>query len=70
MRQVWGPEQEQKNVLDLGPLHVKVKAHCQSIIDNPELLLGPDASYKTGAMDGRQWKRPKAFYAVQKWIPA
>ena len=62
--------QEQKNVLNLGPLHAKVKAHCQTVISNPDLLLGSDASYKTGAMDGRQWQHPEVFYAVQKWIPA
>ena len=47
-----------------------MKAHCQTVIGNPNLFLGPDASYKTGAMDGRQWQHPEAFYAVQKRIPA
>ena len=28
------------NHLDLGPLHTDVKAHCQAIIDKPDLLLG------------------------------
>ena len=69
MQQVLGPEQEQKNVLDLGQLHAKVKAYCQTVISNPDLLLRPDP-YKTGAMDGRQWRHPEAFYAVQKQIPA
>ncbi|KAF7966578.1 hypothetical protein HWV62_37835 [Athelia sp. TMB] len=64
MRQVRGPNASETNLLDLGPLHDEVKAHCHTIIDNPSLLLSPDSSYVTGAMDGKQWERPEAVYAI------
>lgn len=62
MRQFRGPEQEHQNILDLEPLHMKVKAHCQRM---PDLLLAADASYELGLMDGKLWQRPEAVYAVQ-----
>ena len=43
MQVVRGPQHDTTNVLNLGPLHDKVKAHCQAIINNPDLLLAPDA---------------------------
>ena len=46
------------------------KAHCQAIIDNPDLLLAQDASWITGAMDGKIWDQPDVFYAVQHLIPS
>lgn len=64
MQQVQGPEKEHKNILDLGPLHDNVKAHCRKIIADPDFLLAPDASYEQGAMDGKLWERPDAVYAV------
>jgi hypothetical protein len=69
MRQVRGPEHDTTNVLNLGPLHKKVKAHCQAIIDHPDLLLAPDASYEDGSMDGMIWHQPEVFYAVHQLIP-
>ena len=68
MRQVRGPGQETTNILTLGPLHEKVKAHIRQIIENPDLLLAPDASYESGALDGKVWERPEAFYAVQAML--
>jgi hypothetical protein len=68
MRQVRGPGQEKTNILTLGPLHEKVKAHIRKIIENPDLLLAPDASYESGALDGKVWERPEAFYAVQAML--
>lgn len=65
MRQVRGPDRKYDNALDLGPLHDKVKAHCKAIISNPDLLLGDDASYELGSLDGQQWHRPEAFYAAK-----
>ena len=56
-------------MLDVGSLHEKVKAHCQAIINDPSLLLAPEASYASGAMDGKIWERADAFYAVQKLGP-
>ncbi|KAF8594292.1 hypothetical protein BDV93DRAFT_459295 [Ceratobasidium sp. AG-I] len=52
------------NALDLGPFHDWVKLHCQRIIENPDLLLAPDASGATGALDGQAWERPEVVYRV------
>ena len=60
---------EKANALDLGPYHEKVKAHCKAIINNPDLLLGPAASYTTGNLSGEVWGRPDGFYAIHALIP-
>ena len=69
MRQVRGPGAEETNLLDLGPVHDKVIAHCRAIINNPDLLLSPEASYLTGSFDGQLWECPDAFYAVHALAP-
>jgi hypothetical protein len=61
MHQVQGPNATKTNLLDMGPVHDKVIAHCRVIIDNPDLLLSSEASYTTGSMDGIIWERPDAF---------
>ncbi|KAF8198610.1 hypothetical protein BJ912DRAFT_1020488 [Pholiota molesta] len=53
---------------DLGPFHELVKLHCQKIIDNPDLLLGSDANFTSGALDGKPWECPEAFYTVQRMV--
>ena len=57
-----------KNALDLGPLHIKVKAHCNRIADNPDLLLAPDVSHTNGALDGEMWHHSHIVYAAHKLI--
>jgi hypothetical protein len=60
---------EELNALDLGPYHEKVKARFKSIINNPDLLLGPDASHATGNISGELWVKPEGFYAIHALIP-
>ncbi|EUC58491.1 hypothetical protein RSOL_260260 [Rhizoctonia solani AG-3 Rhs1AP] len=55
------------NGLSLGPFHNRVKQHCRAIIKEPDLLLGSDASYQTGSLDGSQWDRPDVVYTIQ-WL--
>jgi hypothetical protein len=50
------------NALDMGPFHAKVITFCKAVADNPDLLLAPDTSYKTGTLDGQVWEHPEAFY--------
>ncbi|KAF8871626.1 hypothetical protein BD779DRAFT_1680239 [Infundibulicybe gibba] len=66
MRIVRGSGERRINALELGPLHDRVKAHCAAISANPQLLLAPDADFEKGALDGKIWERPEAFFAVQK----
>jgi len=53
------------NMLDLAPFHQKVLNHIQKIIDNPDLLLGNNSSFETGALDGLSWQSPGIFQAIQ-----
>ncbi|KDN38969.1 hypothetical protein RSAG8_09126, partial [Rhizoctonia solani AG-8 WAC10335] len=55
------------NGLSLGQFHSRVKQHCRSIIEQPDLLLGSGASYQTGSLDGSQWDRPDVIYTIQ-WL--
>jgi hypothetical protein len=65
MRSVRGAQRQHSNALLLGPLHEEVKNHCRKLMSHPELLYGPEASYKKGSMDGKAWDRPEAMYVVQ-----
>ncbi|TFK82844.1 hypothetical protein K466DRAFT_499535, partial [Polyporus arcularius HHB13444] len=53
-----------QNGLKLGPMHDRLKAHIRTLASDPDLLLGPDASYERGAMGGLKWQRPEAVQAV------
>ncbi|KAG1852244.1 hypothetical protein DFJ58DRAFT_841904, partial [Suillus subalutaceus] len=66
MRSVRGPGTENINILDLGPLHDEVMNHLELIIENPHLLISPNASFKLGALDGQEWQNPGAIEAVHK----
>ncbi|KAI0738461.1 hypothetical protein C8Q80DRAFT_1113708 [Daedaleopsis nitida] len=69
LRKVRGPGSTTLNHLNLGPFHVHVCEHIQRIIDQPTLLLGPEASYELGALDGQPWERPEAITAVHRLRP-
>lgn len=70
LRQIRGPTRKEFNILETGPLHERVKAHCRAIINLPDILLSDSATYQTGAMDGLNWDQPEAFYAIQALIPS
>lgn len=69
MRNVRGPGTEQTNVLNLGPLHVQVCDHIRKIIEDPDIILGSEASCEEGSLDGREWERPDAMAAIRKRLP-
>ncbi|KAJ7189687.1 hypothetical protein GGX14DRAFT_382964, partial [Mycena pura] len=69
MREIRGHSHAEHNVLRLRDLHERLIAHIEDLIENPDLLLAPDASCETGAMDGKMWERPEAFYAVHRYAP-
>ncbi|QRW25730.1 hypothetical protein RhiXN_10807 [Rhizoctonia solani] len=48
------------NVLDLGPLHDQVKAHCHTIVNNPNLLLNSSPK-NTPTPDGQPWDCPDTW---------
>ncbi len=65
MRKIQGPYRQEDNVLRLAALHKRVEMHLCKIIMKLELLIGPDVVPATGSLDGKQWDRPEAIYAVQ-----
>ncbi|KAJ3973309.1 hypothetical protein EV361DRAFT_843701 [Lentinula raphanica] len=69
MREVQGSHAKEQNVLKLGELHRQVITHIDILIAHPEFLVGPDASATKGSLDGCDWERPDAFYAVQSHAP-
>ncbi|RXW15388.1 hypothetical protein EST38_g10468 [Candolleomyces aberdarensis] len=66
LRMVRGPGVEETNILNLAPLHVQVRDHCHAVIDNPDLLIAEDASFKIATMDGEEWEDTEALLAVHK----
>ncbi|KAJ1300458.1 hypothetical protein OPQ81_005273 [Rhizoctonia solani] len=57
------------NALNVGPFHNQVKEYCRSIIQNPDLLLAPEAALTNATLDGQIWDQPKVIYAVLYRIP-
>ena len=53
---VRGAEGLAMNAIDLGPLHARLQTFLQCIIENPDILLAPDATYETGSFDGKIWE--------------
>ncbi|KAG1851408.1 hypothetical protein F4604DRAFT_1934096 [Suillus subluteus] len=53
------------NILDLGPIHMKVISHLNHIINGIDLILTPDTTYETLTLDSKPFERPEAFYAIQ-----
>jgi hypothetical protein len=70
MREIRSASEKKVNMLDLGPLHKKVYFHIQRIIGDPTFLVGQNASYHAGAMDGQEWQSSEAFTTIQKLAPS
>ncbi|KAI0047122.1 hypothetical protein FA95DRAFT_1492966 [Auriscalpium vulgare] len=70
MRVVRGSERGDGNMLNYGPFHHDVLRFIKKLIANPGLLLASDATAAAGAMDGLQWHRPEAMYAVRALAPS
>jgi hypothetical protein len=69
LRQVCGPGTKSTNLLNIGPLHRTIHDHIQNLLDNPDLIFGSDASYKSATLDSLLWVDPKAMKAVFELIP-
>ncbi|KAI1781781.1 hypothetical protein LXA43DRAFT_1105333 [Ganoderma leucocontextum] len=54
------------SALSLGPFHEQLKTHLARLIADPDLLLGPNATYKSATLDGQEWKDPDVVYAVRE----
>ncbi|EIM84711.1 uncharacterized protein STEHIDRAFT_60676, partial [Stereum hirsutum FP-91666 SS1] len=69
MHYVRDPGSEKLNVLSLGPIHTKVKAHLRKLIADPSLVLNPNASWKIGCLNSREWEHEDAMNAVWELAP-
>ncbi|KAI0724950.1 hypothetical protein C8Q72DRAFT_749613, partial [Fomitopsis betulina] len=58
-----------QNGLTFGPLHDRVKRHIAKLIEDPDLLLGPSATYETGSLDAIAWVRPDVILAIREMSP-
>ncbi|KAF9232856.1 hypothetical protein BU15DRAFT_67102 [Melanogaster broomeanus] len=66
MYYVRGEGTKETSILDLGPLHDRLKVHIQNIVDNPDLLLAEDTYSRMATLDGSDWHIPTAVVAVQQ----
>ncbi|KAF8592454.1 hypothetical protein K439DRAFT_1610258 [Ramaria rubella] len=62
-------QSENTNVLNMGPLHLEIHTFMEKIINNPDILLSPAATYTTTSFDRNPWDRPEAIYAIQQLAP-
>ena len=53
-----------QNGLDLGPDLDHLLKHLQDIIDNPDILIGPNVSWKTATLDGQPWYNPEVIKLI------
>ncbi|KAJ7893890.1 hypothetical protein B0H14DRAFT_3661995, partial [Mycena olivaceomarginata] len=49
------------NLWDMGLMLEGVIKHCERVIADPDIIMGPNLSYETASMDGRPWERPEAI---------
>jgi len=49
---------------------LRVEQHIQAIIESPDILISPNATFVAGSMDGKQWENPGAVEAILKQAPA
>ena len=65
-KQIRAPQSESQNALDLAPFYDRVIRHLQAVIDNPDLLLGANASSETGSLDGQPWENGEVVEIIIK----
>ena len=58
---VRAPYHQSTNGLDLGPEFDHLLKHLETIIKNPDVLIGPHVLYMTATFDGQPWHNPDAI---------
>ncbi|KAF8601010.1 hypothetical protein BDV93DRAFT_446537 [Ceratobasidium sp. AG-I] len=66
MRLVRTATVEGKGLAELSSLHTQVQRHLESIIEDPLLIIGPDASSETATLDGSDWDEPAVLSALRQ----
>ena len=54
------PHHQLRNGLDLSPDYKRLLEHLETIIENPDILVGSNVSWKTATFDGQPWYDPDA----------
>ena len=54
------------NGLDLGPDYDHIKKHMETIINDPDLLLGQTSSHEVGTLYGKPWNNHDAIEFIRK----
>jgi len=58
------PHHQSRNGLDLGPDYKRLLKHLETIIKNPDILIGSNVSWKTATFDGQPWYNPDAIATI------
>jgi hypothetical protein len=68
---VRGSFNESKNALDLGPAHSQIISHIDTLIENPDLLIGDNTSHETGALYRTHWDQAIINYmhSIRNQLP-
>jgi hypothetical protein len=54
-----------KGIAELAPLHALVQTHLEALINNPLLLLAPNALAATATLDRCEWEDPEVIAALR-----
>lgn len=57
-------------MLNLGPQHHKLESFMKKIIEDPSFLLGDNATYEMGTVDGKEWHSKRVFDVVKRMKPS
>ena len=57
------------NMLDLAPLHKKIGTFIKQIHEDPDFLIGKNATYETGTFDGSPWHSEKVIDTIKALSP-
>ena len=61
---VRAPNHQPKNGLDLGPDFDHLISHIEKIIEDPNILIGPNVTPETATLDGEPWHNPDAISII------
>ena len=58
------PYHQSRNGLDLGPELDRLLGHLETIVKDPNVLIGPNVSWMTATLDGQPWYNPDAVTTI------
>ena len=66
MKSICASSEANQNMLDLKPLHTKVYQHIEKLINDPDILLGKEASPASAMLNGDDWQNPQVISKIQE----